>query len=528
MLAQYTYDDMGRRTAVIRGNGHITTYDHDNLSRLTDLEHDAAGTANDLTLEFEYNPAGQITRRARSNTAYDWDIDNLESSSFITNGLNQAVQMYSGPITHDDRGNLTEHSGKTYDYDIFNKPTSVAGTSAQSGNMLNVTYAYDAKGRLKEENDNGYVTQFGYSGTQLIAEYNSSNQVLRRYVHGPGTDEPIVWYEELGSAKTYWLMADHQGSIIGYTNASGTVAAINSYTMEGVPGDNNIGRFGYTGQMWLEGAELYHYKARAYDPQLGRFLQADPIGYGDGLNMYAYVGGDAMNATDPSGMTSSGCSGDEVCTPPTRRRNRGGSVGFGAWRATTYVPIGTGMQWAFWGIGGGGGGGGNSSGTDDGCGGDPDCIVVTAQRQRRFTDGTRIRFGGRNEQGFIVNSEGIFPLAGGLYRPIVQECDDESTRDGLAIRRAAFGSNLGGHTHLNRGERTVGPEDGVLARVLGTAYVMTSDHVFSITHSSGSYVVSVLSGPGLSRSQEQTTWGRIEAWQRHSGGSGVSCIEVQK
>lgn len=76
----------------------------------------------------------------------------------------------------------------------------------------------------------------------------------------------------------------------------------NNCSMEGVPGDNNVGRFGYTGQMWLEGAELYHYKARAYDPQLGRFLQPDPIGYGDGLNMYAYVGGDAMNRTDPSGL----------------------------------------------------------------------------------------------------------------------------------------------------------------------------------------------------------------------------------
>ena len=47
---------------------------------------------------------------------------------------------------------------------------------------------------------------------------------------------------------------------------------------------------------------LYHYRARTYSAYLGRFLQADPAGYADGLNLYAYVGNDPINATDPSGM----------------------------------------------------------------------------------------------------------------------------------------------------------------------------------------------------------------------------------
>ncbi len=306
VLAQILYNDKGARTHLIRGNGHITTYAQDGLT--ASLNHDAAGTADDLNLSFEFNPAGQMTSKTRSNTSYDWDISTLEASSFMINGLNQAIDMYSGPVSYDARGNLTAHSGKSYDYDIFNNLTSVSGTG------ISVALDYDAKGRLAEENSANGIVQFAYAGSALIAEYDSSNTLLRRYVHGPGSDEPIAVYEGSGTASKFYMMADHQGSIIGYTDSAGTVTDKNSYSPEGVPDAANVGRFGYTGQMWLAEAELYHYKARAYDPQLGRFLQADPIGYGDGLNMYAYVGGDAVNRVDPSGTE------DEIIVTGTRRR----------------------------------------------------------------------------------------------------------------------------------------------------------------------------------------------------------------
>jgi len=78
--------------------------------------------------------------------------------------------------------------------------------------------------------------------------------------------------------------------------------AINRYDEYGKPQSTNAGRFQYTGQMWLAELGAYHYKARMYAPNLGRFLQTDPIGYRSGTNLYAYVGNSPISFTDPLGL----------------------------------------------------------------------------------------------------------------------------------------------------------------------------------------------------------------------------------
>ncbi len=144
-----------------------------------------------------------------------------------------------------------------------------------------------------------------------VLEYDGiTGQILRWYAYGNGPDAMLNEMNVAANARATPI-PDIQGSVIGSLDAASGALFKAGYLPFGENTSTTTGRFRFTGRRLdtntASGAQpsgLYYYRARVYAPDLGRFLQPDPIGYAGGLNVYGYVGNDPLNLVDPLGLAA--------------------------------------------------------------------------------------------------------------------------------------------------------------------------------------------------------------------------------
>ncbi|WP_250633504.1 RHS repeat-associated core domain-containing protein [Pinirhizobacter soli] len=295
------YDTDGRLTAVSASGALNLAFSYDAANRLVGIVN-GFDPASSESLGYGAQSRLLSVYTNQVSAAYSYDangnrITSLENggSSTLTYGANSnQLATSSGAVAQtygfDELGNITTLGGSViYGYNPFNRLVTAGSTAAYvspEGQRLRKTsplgstyFAPDTGGTLLAEADNGVWVDYIWLGGRIIARATDGQLEA---VHGDELGRPQVVTNAAGAA--VWSAQN--------TPFSRTVVLSNTSPL-------NIG---LPGQYFDQETGLWNNGARDYDPNVGRYIQSDPIGLAGGINTYAYAGGDPLSNSDPLGL----------------------------------------------------------------------------------------------------------------------------------------------------------------------------------------------------------------------------------
>ncbi|MBK9293564.1 MAG: hypothetical protein IPM57_03830 [Oligoflexia bacterium] len=328
----YSRDGLGNVLSINTNYGNHS-YNYDANSQLTSARHPASTGLGDEN--YSYDGVGNRLTDSNGNYVYDASSQRLNEDYrylYIYDNNGNLIRKYprnSTDLAYEYQY-TSENQLKTVN--IYNGMLSVAQYGPQ---IKNITYTYDALGRRVQKKINdlvdsskSFTRNFIYDNQEIIVELDGSNQILARYTQsGLRTDDTLaVDVTSQGqsaniaqNAQSYYYLKDALGSVTDITDSSGNLVQHYNYTSFGTIQNIKDGAgtditsnpivntaYTYTNRELDSETGNYYYRARYYDPQIGRFLQEDPDpgkmeNSATVINKFNYAQNRPSYYTDPSG-----------------------------------------------------------------------------------------------------------------------------------------------------------------------------------------------------------------------------------
>jgi len=337
---EFNRDKLGRPILLTRPNGTTTGYTYDASGQALSISHRNGTTLID-SLVYTYNAVGMVSEMTDKSYVSEYDYDSVDqvvvasytdpllpteqyeydpvgnrlsshmSTSYSYDETNQITEDDQYRYWFDDNGNMIAKADKAtfdsteYSYDYENH---LIGVKEYDGGVppasMEASYSYDGLDRRIVKKVDGVTGVYSYDGANMLREYDENETLIASYANGLRIDQPL---KVTRSGSDYYYHADRLGSIRALTDVIGDIAQTYLYDAFGNIKHTSSGSYfspyNYTGREWNEECGIFYYRARHYDPEVGRFSSNDPIGFAGGdVNMYRYVSSNPANTTDPLGL----------------------------------------------------------------------------------------------------------------------------------------------------------------------------------------------------------------------------------
>lgn len=279
-------------------------YQYDSLERLT------AESSSYLTVSLGWDLVGNPASRTENGT----------NTSYTLGTGNRLSSWTGGSYGHNAAGCVTQITDTAGTRSLaWNSQYQLTAVSTNGTTVE--AYSYDSLGRKVATTTAGETTYHVYDGMHMVADLDYSGGLVRSYQPGPGVDNWLEMTVYTGTvAQTYYYLTDHVGIVHALADTNGVIVesyrydawgrVLGVFDRSGTPLTSDLGlpttgignRYLWQGREYSWTTGLYYFRARWYDPVLGRWLSKDPIGINGGWNQYVFCGNNPVIFVDPLGL----------------------------------------------------------------------------------------------------------------------------------------------------------------------------------------------------------------------------------